>query len=81
MSEKEIELYKDIIYAEKVFDVNFQNVSKKLYEEIERLQNIIKEVREYIERYDLDYINLSGNDYFAEALENILEILDKENNK
>ena len=53
MSEEELQLYKEIIYADKVFDINFQNISKKLYKEIERLNNIINELKwKPIEEYD-----------------------------
>lgn len=59
MSKEELQLYKEIIYADKVFDINFQNISKKLYKEIERLDNIInklekwlEENRKYIDEYD-----------------------------
>lgn len=46
MSKEELQFYKEIIYADKVFDVNFQNISKKLYKEIERLNNIINKLEE-----------------------------------
>lgn len=78
MSEEELQFYKEIIYAVKVFDVNFQNISKELYKEIKRLNNIIKEVRKYIEEYrgDCEY-----SEYKVDVLsepEKLLEILDKE---
>lgn len=48
--------------------------------EIERLQNIIKEVREYIDKeHKLLYIDKSGYTY-TKIGKDILEILDKENN-
>ena len=61
--------------------VILQNASDEVEEEkdkeIERLNSIIKEVREYIERYlrlNLEAFNTK------DLLEKILEILDKENN-
>lgn len=44
MSKEELQLIKEIIYLDKVFHINFQNISKKLYKEIERLNNIINEL-------------------------------------
>ena len=45
----------------------------ELYEEIERLTTIIKEVREYIKNNEKEYGSLEDNEKI------ILEILDKEN--
>lgn len=45
MSEEELQFYKEIIYADKVFDINFQNISKKLYKEIERLNKELDKTR------------------------------------
>lgn len=46
---------------------------KKQDKEIERLENIIKEVREYIEKNIVDYIT-----NYDDLRENLLGILDKE---
>lgn len=57
----------------------------KLEYEVERLNNIIKEVREYImteliTEWDIkNYGHVSGSDLPVEAITPILEILDKEN--
>ena len=49
-------------------------------EEIERLNNIIKEVKEEIEYFELQAKHLDDNIYLDEKLTNkLLEILDKEN--
>lgn len=45
--------------------------------EIERLNNIIKEVREYIESYNLEYLHETNEHNLADILEELLEILDK----
>ena len=45
----------------------------------QRLQSIIKEVREYINTFDFEYLDSVYESNARLVLENILEILDKEN--
>ena len=92
MSEEELQLYKEIIYADKVFDINFQNISKKLYKEIERLNNIIRTGIEAINIYqnektlsvgyqDLKIIRgiLQGNEIYLKMFEEYLQELKRSN--
>ena len=92
MSEEELQLYKEIIYADKVFDINFQNISKKLYKEIERLNNIIRTGIEAINVYqnektlsvgyqDLKIIRgiLQGNEIYLKMFEEYLQELKRSN--
>ena len=48
-----------------------------LYEENERLNNIIKEVREYMNKHEIESVYLDCKLYETEAYKDILEILDK----
>ena len=48
--------------------------------EIERLNNIIKEVREYLDEWNMNWYSL-GSEEDHQRLEELLEILDKENRK
>lgn len=48
MNKEVLKIYKDIIYADKVFDVNFKNVSKVLFKEIERLNKALLDIKEYV---------------------------------
>lgn len=77
MNKEVLKIYKDIIYADKVFDVNFKNVSKVLFKEIERLNNIIKEAIEYIEQVGIysDY-----GDSGIQSENDLLKILKGDNN-
>lgn len=50
MSNDTLKLYKEVIYADKVYDVNFKNVSITLYEEIER----IKKDNEYLNQVNIE---------------------------
>ena len=59
MSEDTLKFYKEIIYADKVFDVDFKNISMTLYEEIERLNNIIKTKDEGIKAFIEDLCDTS----------------------
>lgn len=62
---------------------SISELNKKYVKEIERLENIIKEVREYIEehriqnKYSFEYDLFQRNTRVSE----LLEILDKENMK
>jgi hypothetical protein len=85
MSEEELQFYKEIIYAVKVFDVNFQNISKELYKEIERLNNIIDKVIKKAQRiidYGFDYDGFNNEkdlkgliDMLVDYAEQIIDIL------
>ena len=63
----------------------FTNEEEELVEEIERLNNIIKEVREYIEehleREYFDYDILEANTIYNRDLYKVLKILDKGSDK
>ena len=73
MSEGELRLYKDLINAERVSHIDFKLIAKKLFDELQQKENIIKEVREYITK------QVHRNQQFYEMdIENILQILDKE---
>ena len=73
------ELLEDKWYYLQTIELTKEEV-KVLLEEIERLNNIIKEVREYIEKHiwtDSEYpyyMEMASEDY-----DELLEILDKEN--
>lgn len=49
---------------------------KKKYQEA---QNIIKEVREYLDKHEIEEVYLDCKLYETQAYKDILEILDKEN--
>ena len=51
--------------------------SRNKDKEIERLNDIIEEVREYIESYNLEYLHETNEHNLADILEELLEILDK----
>ena len=51
------------------------------YMELQKVYSIIKEVREYIESYNLEYLHETNEHNLAYILEELLEILDKENNE
>ncbi len=61
---------------EQVFEIEETNKDK----EIERLNNIIKEVREYIESYNLKYLHETNEHNLADILEELLEIIGSDNN-
>lgn len=42
------EFYKQVVFAEKAFDVNYKEVAKVLFNEVDRLNNIIDKAIEYI---------------------------------
>ena len=67
----------ELNYSEMLF-----NRDERLIQEIERLNNIIKEAREYIEENTrIDKINKDKRCFkLPSQAMNILEILDKENN-
>lgn len=53
MSEEEkiapfTEFYKQVVFAEKAFDVNYKEVAKVVFNEVDRLNNIIDKAIEYI---------------------------------
>ena len=48
-------------------------------QEIERLKNIIKEVREYLNKNEIEEVYLDCKLYETKVYKDILEILDKEN--
>lgn len=52
-----------------------------LVNEIERLHSIIKEVREYMNKNEIEEVYLDCKLYETEVYKDILEILDKINNK
>ena len=54
-------------------NIKYSETIEKQLNEIERLHSIIKEVRDYIERRDIDW--------GSEEHDHVLEILDKENEK
>ena len=60
-------------HFDEFLNMNCDDKIKEQQEEIERLQSIIKEVREYIESYMPNY------DFDKTNLIKLLEILDKEN--
>ena len=68
-----IEEYSKMLFKEKD-QILTQRIIMKQEEEIERLNNIIKEVREFVERYLR--LNLDAFDTKS-LLEKVLEILDK----
>lgn len=55
------------------------NAFEEIHKEIERLNNIIKEVREYCD-YGIKYW-LTDDGFVDEVLKDVKEILDKENSK
>ena len=71
MSNDTLKLYKEIIYADKVFDVNFQNMSKELYKEIERQKEVINGMIENEEKYLLEINKLKS------IIKEVYEYLDK----
>ena len=42
------DFYRKIVFADKVFDVNFQEIARVLFNEVDRLNSIIKEARELL---------------------------------
>lgn len=62
MNKEVLKIYKDIIYADKVFDVNFKNVSKVLFKEIERLNNIINDLEKEISKHIALCTDITLND-------------------
>ena len=54
-------------------NIKYSETIEKQLQELERLHSIIKEVRNYIERRDIDW--------GSEEHDHVLEILDKENEK
>lgn len=53
--------------------------NKQLKSQLQQKENIIKEVREYIESYNLEYLHETNEHNLADILEELLAILDKEN--
>ena len=45
------EFYKQVVFAEKAFDVNYKEISKVLFNEIDRLNSIIDKAIEYMQDY------------------------------
>ena len=76
-----VEEYSKLMFKEKD-QILTQRIIMKQEEEIERLQNIIKEVREYIEKAELREDEEGDTIYLKDDLcgAELLEILDKENN-
>ena len=60
MSEEEkiapfTEFYKQVVFAEKTFDVNYKEVAKVLFNEVDRLNGIIDKAIKYIKNHNLDF--------------------------
>ena len=53
--------------------------NKNLRTKLQLKDNIIKEVREYIKSYNLEYLHETNEHNLADILEELLKILDKEN--
>ena len=51
---------------------------EELKSQLQQKENIIKEVREYIESYNLEYLHEINEHNLADILEELLDILDKE---
>lgn len=81
LTKEELSLIRELVYAEKVFDMSFQNIAKKLLNEVDlketqlqQKENTIKEVREYLDIDESIRKNCKRYDVNGIA---ILEILDK----
>ena len=82
MSEEEKKISrKNIVYEDTLLEITPELMKKTILEqqeEIERLQNIIKEVREYIENKDNQTKRgIYPNYWYEIKVKDILEILDK----
>lgn len=87
MSEGELRLYKDLVNSEYVSHIDFKLIAKKLFDELQQKENIIKEVREYVEenwisqkdadnyRFDDEELNIEISDIAV-----LFDVLDKEVN-
>ena len=51
--------------------------NSKLETQLQQKENIIKEGREYIESYNLEYLHETNEHNLADILEELLDILDK----
>lgn len=56
---------------------DLERYSKEQDKILQQKENIIKEVREYIESYNLEYLHETNEHNLADILEKLLEILDK----
>lgn len=87
ISENEVSFLKGMI--REYYQHEIERLTKRLEEsqlaylqvdkDKQRLQSIIKEVREYINTFDFEYLDSVYESNARLVLENILEILDKEN--
>ena len=68
---------KKLIYSQEDLDLILSLETEEKDKEIERLNDIIEEVREYIESYNLEYLHETNEHNLADILEELLEILDK----
>lgn len=70
------EFYKQVVFADIAFDVNYKEVSKVLFNEIDRLNSIIDKANEYIEKFRNNNTN-----NLDRRLEKLLEILGGKENE
>ena len=81
MSEKAIDNFVDLLFnfdtKELENETKFLENYKKLQQVNAQLKSVIKEIREYIERFDFEFLHQCCEHNLVEALENLLQILDK----
>ena len=69
-------IYCPLCYFKKLYkDTELER--EKLQTQLQQKENIIKEVREYIESYNLEYLHETNEHNLADILEELLDILDK----
>lgn len=69
-------IYCPLCYFKKLYkDTELER--EKLQNLLQQKENIIKEGREYIESYNLEYLHETNEHNLADILEELLEILDK----
>ena len=85
MSEERLQEIKDSINLQykiqETYNLNkfniFTDEEQELVDEIERLNNIIKEVREYLNKNEIEEVYLDCKLYETKVYKDILEIIDK----
>lgn len=72
----------DMLGVKASIDINtYEKDIKEKDKEIERLKNIIKEVREYLNKNEIEEVYLDCKLYETKVYKDILEILDKGSEK
>ena len=77
VSDDHVESIREIAKSQSAIIQALSLENSKLETQLQQKENIIKEGREYIESYNLEYLHETNEHNLADILEELLDILDK----